>query len=104
MPSKNRGGSKMSSLVSVTWPCSATISRPPSPSTLLRTGTLMRCVMGPPVMFRGLLAERLGAGGEGAERADQVAVVGPQFAPARGKRRRVRRLHRSEAAEAATVE
>ena len=67
-------------------------------------GHLNAVCHGPSVMARCLLAERLSAGGERAERADQVALARAELVPARGKRRGVRRLHRPEAAVAAPGE
>src|SRR5579875_1888844 len=91
----------MSSLASVTWPSSATISSPPSPSTLASPGTRTRL---PCVMRLRLLPERLRARGERPERADQVALTRAQLAPPRGQRRGVRRLGRPEAPVAAPGE
>src|SRR5215467_1636693 len=96
----------MSSLVSVTWPSLTMISRPPSPSTRARAGTLM-CRL-PCVMLARLLvcgrAEWLGRGVKSAERTSQGWATRAEVLPDLGHRRGVRRFHRAEAAVAAAID
>src|SRR5215469_12025776 len=104
----------MSSRACVTWPSLTTISRPPSPSTRVRAGTLMfQLRLLPWVMPRrlpflgrlvGRCAEWLGGGVESAERPGQGGAARAQMPPAVRQGSGVRRFHRAEAAVAAAVD
>src|SRR6516162_10835991 len=93
----------MLSLASVTWPSCTTTSRPPSPSTLARAGTVTDRppLVLPWVMRFGLLAERGGVGVERAEHPGQVGMVDAEPLPPGRQRGGVGCLHRPEAAVAA---
>src|SRR6516225_3710363 len=94
----------MSSRASVTCPSWTTTSRPPSPSTRARAGTLTDRLRGvlPWVMCFGLLAERSGVGVEGAEHPSQVGMVYAEPLPPGRQRGGVGCLHGPEAAVAST--
>src|SRR5262249_62168714 len=86
---------------SVTCPSRTTTSRPPSPSTLARAGTVTdRPRTLPWVMRFGLLTERTGVGVERAEHPGQVGMVHTKPLPPGGQRGGVGCLHRAETAGA----
>src|SRR5512132_1731582 len=101
--SKKRGGSYIRSSTSSTEPSRITTRIAPSPSTRARKSVLI--VRRPFVLAMGLalLTEGLGGRVISPERSEEVAVGGAEALHPPGEGSRVRALHRTEAAVAATV-
>ena len=91
----------MSRRTSCTFPARTRTLRPPSPSTRARAPTVIVRTL---LMELALLPERLGARVERAEGAHEAGRRDAELGPERRERGRVRRLHRTEAAEASAGE